>query len=87
MLSFYYKLVIVGLFVVKCLLYQIRALMQVLEFLEMCEFAHNAVDYCGKRLIFGRVGGVRLISTVNILQDLKKKIPDFYILNAVGNFS
>ena len=86
MLSFYYKLVVVGLFVVKCLLYQIRALMQVLEFLEVRELAHNTVDYCGKCLIFGCVGGVRLVSTVNILQDLKKKIPDFHILNAVGNF-
>ena len=87
MLSFYYKLVVVGLFVVKCLLYQIRAFMQVLEFLEVRELAHNTVDYCGKRLIFRCVGGVRLVSTVNILQDLKKKIPDFYIFNAVGNFS
>ena len=60
--------------------------MQVFEFFEVRELADNAVDYCGKRLIFGRVGGVRLISTVNILQDLEKKIPDFYILNAVGNF-
>lgn len=56
MLSFYYKLVVVGLFVVKCLLYQIGALVQVLEFLEVRELADNAVDYCGKRLIFGRVG-------------------------------
>ena len=86
MRSFDYKLVVVGLFVVKRLLYQIRVLMQVLEFLEVRELAHNTVDYCGKRLIFGRVGGVRLVSTVNVLQGFEKKIPDFYIFNAVGNF-
>ena len=56
MLSFYYKFVVVGLFVVKCLLYQIGALVQVLEFLEVRELADNAVDYCGKRFIFRCIG-------------------------------